>query len=82
MKKLAIAVVALGFLAACDDPNTAKRTLSQMGYTDIEITGYSLFGCGKDDDFHTGFAATSPNGLRVTGVVCSGWLKGATVRFN
>ena len=39
-------------------------------------------GCAKDDEFRTGFAATAPNGERVTGVVCSGWMKGATLRLD
>ena len=52
-----------------------------MGYTDIQITGYVVMGCGEQDVFHTGFRAKSPNNTSVDGVVCSGWFKGSTVRF-
>lgn len=31
--------------------------------------------------FTTGFVATNPQGMRVEGVVCCGWLKSCTVRF-
>ena len=76
---LMVATVAL--LAACDDPNGAQNALSNMGFTNIRTTGYSFFGCGDDDAFHTAFRATNPQGKTVTGVVCSGVFKGATVRF-
>ena len=83
MKRFLLLVICLCTLAACDDLKAAQKALSNMGFVDIKTTGYTMFGCGKDDDFHTGFTATNPiTGLRVTGVVCSGWLKGATVRFD
>lgn len=69
-------------LAACSDGDTAQRILAQQGYTEIEITGWSPFSCSEDDTFSTGFIATSPAGLRVTGTVCSAWFKGATIRFD
>lgn len=69
-------------LAACDDPKTARHALEAMGFTHIETHGYAMFGCSKSDDFATKFVAVNPQGRTVTGVVCSGWLKGATVRFD
>jgi hypothetical protein len=67
---------------SCSDPDTARRVLDENGYTDVEIGGYDAFGCAKDDDYTTTFAATSPGGRRVHGVVCSSlWSKGATIRF-
>jgi hypothetical protein len=82
MKKLlAIALISMT-CAGCSDPAIAQRTLENMGYTNIEIIGWGLFaGCGRDDTFVTKFKALSPNKKNVDGVVCSGWLKGATVRF-
>jgi hypothetical protein len=41
-----------------------------------------LFQCSEDDTFRTPFTAESSTGRQVTGVVCSGILKGATVRFD
>lgn len=74
-------VVAVALLAGCSDSETALRTLQGAGYKDINITGYTPFMCGKDDTFSTGFEATGPTGVRVTGAVCSGLLvKGATIR--
>lgn len=42
----------------------------------------NIFGCDEKDVFHTKFAATNANGKTVTGVVCGGWFKNNTVRFN
>lgn len=56
MKKL-IAIIAIASLAGCSAPERAKRVLDNSGYTEIEITGYSPFSCGKDDTFSTGFRA-------------------------
>lgn len=65
-----------------DDPNGARRVLEDAGYTQIIIAGPRLYGCSKEDWWRTGFAAKGPTGNNVTGVVCAGWLKGATIRFN
>lgn len=67
-------------LACLSDPDTAESTLHSAGYTDVQTDGWG-FGCGKDDTFATAFTATNPAGERVSGVVCSGWLKGGTIRF-
>lgn len=74
-----LAVVAV---AGCTDSSVAQRTLSGAGYKNIQITGYSLFGCSDDDFFHTGFEATGADGSRVSGTVCSGFFKGATIRMD
>jgi hypothetical protein len=81
IKKLAAITIIIG-LGACSDAPTAERVLRENGYTDIKTTGYDFFACGKGDNFSTGFTATSPNGHKVSGSVCSGLLKGATIRFN
>jgi len=79
---LAAALIASSvILSACSDADGARQTLEQMGYTNIQVTGYSLFGCDERDTFRTAFTAISPNGTPVDGVVCSGWFKGNTVRF-
>ena len=78
MKRFFILLAVL--FSGCTASNEATRALEGAGYTQIQITGYSWFGCGKDDTFATGFEATGPSGKHVSGVVCSGWLKGATIR--
>lgn len=80
MKRFAILSVL--FLAACTDTDGAKRALEAQGFKDIQITGFQYFGCDQRDAFRTGFKATNVNGIPTIGVVCSGWLKGATVRFQ
>ena len=79
MKKLLIAAV---LLTACftDEPRTI-RTLQSAGFKDITTTGYQAWECGEDDVTSTGFVATNPVGMRVSGTVCCGWGKGCTVRF-
>lgn len=73
-------------LTACTRPDHAMHVLQAEGYRNITITGYRFFGCdsGKnsDDDWHTGFEATGPTGIHVTGVVCEGLFKNATVRID
>lgn len=81
MRAIAMLVMGALVLAGCTDPPTAERVLQQQNYRDIQITGYGWFGCSEDDTFATRFRARAPNGEMVTGVVCSGWLKGATVRI-
>ena len=64
------------------DAEVAVRAATNVGMKDVTITGFRVFGCGEEDIYHTGFEATNSNGNRVSGVVCSGFLKGATVRFD
>jgi hypothetical protein len=84
MKNSTIAIVALAALAAvgCTRPEQAEMALEANGYTNIQINGHAWFVCGEDDDFSTSFIATGPGGDRVHGAVCSGILKGATVRVT
>lgn len=80
MRALALAV--LLFVFGCTKPDSAIATLEASGYSDIELEGYAFIGCGRDDDFATGFTARSPSGRRVRGAVCGGWLKGDTIRIT
>lgn len=81
MKKFIFVIAVLTMITGCSDQKTAKKTLENSRYTDIELGGYSFFGCSKEDTFSTKFTATNPNGVIVSGVVCSGWFKGGTIRF-
>lgn len=81
MKRIAL-ILALVALAGCTDETAARKALEASGFTDIKITGYAYFGCDKNDTFHTGFEARGPKGQFTEGIVCSGWMKGATIRFN
>lgn len=69
-------------LCACTRPDATKELLTSQGYKDITTTGYSFFSCSEDDNFATGFKATSPTGQTVSGTVCSGLMKGSTVGFD
>ena len=68
-------------LVGCTDVDGARHALEAQGFTNIEIGGYAAFACANSDDYATQFTATNPHGKRVSGVVCSGFLKGATVRW-
>jgi hypothetical protein len=69
-------------LSACTDDRETVRTLHAAGFTDVHTTGWSPFMCSKDDTFETGFVAKNPQGAKVKGTVCCGFLfKGCTVRF-
>ncbi len=68
------------FYAVSQAREKARTTLEISGYTDIEITGMSWWGCSSDDRFCSAFRAVAPNGAPVTGAVGSSWFKGATIR--
>ena len=79
---LTSAALLAGALCACTDGDKASRALSAAGYHNVQIIGWRAFGCDENDTFHTGFRATGADGQPVTGVVCSGILKNATVRTD
>ena len=80
MKKF-LACAAIIILTGCTDPSGASKVLRNNGYTNIHIGGYSWFTCGRDDAYSTEFEAVSPSGNKVNGAVCSGLMKGSTIRF-
>jgi outer membrane PBP1 activator LpoA protein len=85
MKYLLTALVLSLVLTACTNPEGAASTLAAQGYTDIEIKPYGImnaFQCSEDDQLRTRFRAKSPSGAIVNGVVCQGFLKGSTIRFD
>lgn len=81
MKKILIALAVVASLTACSSRKDAEHALTSAGFTNIETHGYAFYGCGEKDEFKTKFTATNPQGKRVSGVVCSGWFKGGTIRF-
>jgi hypothetical protein len=80
MKQTFLIVLVAVTLAGCSSENDARKALTGAGYSNIQTDGYSVFGCSEDDTFHTKFTAKGPSGQPVEGVVCSGWLKGGTIR--
>lgn len=81
MKRLSALLLAVA-ISGCTDADSARRALENNGFTEIEITGWRWFGCDQKDAFHTGFRALNTNGRQIEGVVCSGWFKGSTVRYD
>lgn len=87
-KTVAVCGLFVGLLSityACTDDSAfseGKRQLENMGYTEVQNTGYDWFCCGKGDDFSTGFSAKDKNGNVATGCFCSGFMKGTTIRFK
>lgn len=83
MLRIISTLVALGLLSSCGvNPAEARRALEAQGMTGVKVLGFAPFGCGEDDVFKSYFEAIGVNGRKVTGVVCSGFLKGVTVRFD
>ena len=64
-----------------NDFSKGKKQLENQGYTDIVNTGWNAFCCDRKDNFSTGFKAKDKNGNEVKGCICSGVLKGITIRF-
>ena len=82
MKKLMF-IASILLLAGCTKEDDTKRILTDQGFTDVQTTGYRPFACGDDYTFRTGFTAKAPvTKKQVTGVVCSGFLKGSSVKFD
>ena len=80
--KTIILIIAIALLSGCYSNKDAIAALTTSGYTDIELHGYAAFSCAKDDTFAIKFTAKSPSGEAATGAVCSGWLKGKTIRLD
>lgn len=78
--RLLLLLLAMMAVPGCTDSDGARKALEGAGYTNIQTGGYSMFSCSESDDFATEFTATGPTGQPVHGVVCAGWLKGATIR--
>lgn len=81
MKKFIVIAAAI-IVSGCTDATSAKRALEQAGYSNVQTTGYSFFGCDEKDTYHTGFIAQGPTGKPAEGVVCAGVFKGSTIRLD
>ena len=81
MRTLSLALLLLA--AGCSDTDKARQVLQNQGYTNINMTGWTPFVCGREDTYKDGFEATTMAGVRVKGAVCCGmFFKGCTVRFD
>lgn len=80
--KCVLCLTSVLFLSACSRPDATVDVLTKQGYTQVQTHGYGFFACDEKDTFSTKFTAVSPAGVKVSGVVCSGVLKGHTIRFN
>ena len=75
-------LVGVVLMAGCSKAHDKVRSvLEGDGYTQIAVSGFKPFACDEKDTFSNGFVARKA-GRRVTGVVCSGWLKGYTIRIQ
>lgn len=82
MKSIMIILALAICLTSCTNNDKAIELLQQEGYTDIEMTGYDMFGCSDKDMYSSGFKATNAQGNRIVGVVCGGYMKGYTIRLH
>lgn len=74
--------ISLVHLIGLSDPKGAAKVLKDQGYTEVEIEGYTFFGCGEGDVFRTSFSGKTIAGISVSGTVCKGFFKGATIRID
>lgn len=74
----------VGYVVYGPTDAAALRILEQQNYTQVQPTGFKLFGCDAKSDFYrTGFTAIAPNGERVNGVVCRAlFFRNNTIRFD
>lgn len=85
MKKIIIVAITFFALTNCTSDNDfekGKRQLEQQGYTNVKNTGYNFFCCSDKDSYSTGFECTDKDSNIVKGCICSGVLKGITIRFE
>lgn len=80
--KLIVLAGAIAISVGCSSASEAERVLSAAGYTEITTDGYAWFSCSEDDFIATKFKAKGPTGKPISGVVCSSWLKNATIRID
>lgn len=85
MEKILCIMLSIIVFTGCtsnSDFNKGKKQLEHQGYTEIKNTGYIMFCCDPKDNFSSGFIATDKSGDEVEGCICSGFLKGITIRFE
>lgn len=82
MSKLLAALLVSLAMVGCTAPDRSRAALEGAGYKDIEFTGYGWFACSEDDTYKTNFKAVGPTGKAVSGTVCAGLFKGATIRMD
>ena len=84
MDRILIAITVSLALSGCMpmDAERATRALESSGMHDVKLGGMAYFGCDEKDIFRQKFTATNAAGQHVSGVVCGGVFKGATVRFD
>jgi hypothetical protein len=85
IKRIIAITICSILLTSCTQPDRTIRILEDQGYYNIQTHGFGIMQlsqCSEDDTFRIPFTAESSTGRQVTGVVCSGILKGATVRFD
>jgi len=78
--RAAMLVALSSVVFGCTRPEQARTVLEQQGYDNIEIGWPRPHSCGEDDNFSATFTAVK-DGQEVKGVVCSGVLKGSTIRL-
>jgi hypothetical protein len=81
-KTLLFLVTLLTILTGCTYETGARKVLADQGYTNVEITGWKAFTCGKGYEFSTGFKAMSIAKRPVSGAVCDGLMTGAVIKLD
>lgn len=77
---LLLAII-VGSTRGCGVGDDGTQAIQAEGFTEVRIGDPAPWACGRDDAFGSYFTATDPLGVRVSGVVCCGFMKACTVRF-
>lgn len=76
-------VLLVGMALSCTvSDGTVVRVAEASGLHDVEPGHWAPISCGKDDQLRTSFKAKNVAGKTVHGVVCCGYFKQCTVRFE
>lgn len=79
---LFVVMLLLTASGACNVPQRdLSRLMLQEGIMQWKDRGPVYFSCGETDTFGSRFSGIK-NGVPVNGVVCGGWMKSYTVRYD
>lgn len=77
-------LLCLMLVGCSNDISRVTNILEAEGCTETRVSGWSFMGeisCDKHDSFNNRFSCNK-NGHLVSGYVCSGFLKGMTIRYE
>lgn len=74
-------VLTLALAGCSSEPEKARRILSTIGYTDIQVAGHAFFNECEKGESATRFYAVNPYGYFEVGEVCCRPIRGCAIRY-